>query len=207
MKPAPPRSKIGNAVVFSPPLAVGEAQKRKGKIVDEVWTIELSDEYFTRASSRFSARSDVHVIHGRSEDRLPAVLADVVGPAVFWLDGHWSGGDTAGEERECPILDEIAAIDAWDHAGGSAILIDDARLFRHGRAGGVAERMGPRHSWSQRRDLVDDLAAARFATRADAVAAAVGRRSRLSLASAFFESGGTLQVPRTRRSRVARKAA
>ena len=37
-KPVPPPSKIGNKVVFSPPLAVGDAPKRKGEIVDEVWT-------------------------------------------------------------------------------------------------------------------------------------------------------------------------
>ena len=45
---------------------------------------------------------------------------------VFWLDGHWSGGVTAGEDDECPLLDELGAI---KHRRGDIIMIDDARLF------------------------------------------------------------------------------
>jgi hypothetical protein len=37
-KPHRPSSKIGNSVVFGPPVAVGNAPQRKGKIVAEVWT-------------------------------------------------------------------------------------------------------------------------------------------------------------------------
>jgi hypothetical protein len=44
MKPAPPGSKIGRDVIFSPPVAIGEAPKRKGKIVDEVWTEVFPDK-------------------------------------------------------------------------------------------------------------------------------------------------------------------
>ncbi|MEJ0067709.1 MAG: hypothetical protein WDO24_02070 [Pseudomonadota bacterium] len=46
---------------------------------------------------------------------------------MFWLDAHWSGGPSAGEVEECPLLDEIAIV-----ASGldrHCVLIDDARLF------------------------------------------------------------------------------
>jgi hypothetical protein len=46
---------------------------------------------------------------------------------LYWLDGHWSGGPTAGAGAECPLLDEIAAI-AKGHPD-DCVLIDDARLF------------------------------------------------------------------------------
>ncbi len=36
--PLPPPSKIGNPVEFSPPVSVGEAAKRRGKIKDELWS-------------------------------------------------------------------------------------------------------------------------------------------------------------------------
>ena len=48
-------------------------------------------------------------------------------PAVFWLDAHWSGGETARGATECPVLGEIAAIRA--HSPEHAILVDDAALF------------------------------------------------------------------------------
>lgn len=44
MKPARPESKIGNKVVFAPPVAVGDVPKRRGKIVDEVWTEVFPDK-------------------------------------------------------------------------------------------------------------------------------------------------------------------
>jgi hypothetical protein len=46
---------------------------------------------------------------------------------LFWLDAHWSGGETFGEEDECPLLDEIAVIDG--DGPSHIILIDDARMF------------------------------------------------------------------------------
>jgi hypothetical protein len=47
--------------------------------------------------------------------------------ALFWLDAHWSGGNTYGQSDTCPILDEIEIINRCKY--DSFILIDDARLF------------------------------------------------------------------------------
>ncbi|KAB2906814.1 MAG: hypothetical protein F9K30_24385 [Dechloromonas sp.] len=44
MKPSPPGSKIGNPVVFAPPIAVGLSPRRKGVVIDEVWTDVLYDK-------------------------------------------------------------------------------------------------------------------------------------------------------------------
>jgi hypothetical protein len=48
-------------------------------------------------------------------------------PALFWLDAHWSGLDTAGREAECPLLAEIQLINAAPFT--HTVLVDDARLF------------------------------------------------------------------------------
>src|SRR5207249_4509096 len=72
-------------------------------------------------------RPNVSSLFGDTLAALPAVLARLDGPAVFWLDSHWSGPGTYGEDRECPVLDEIRLI---GQAGGEHFLfIDDARLF------------------------------------------------------------------------------
>lgn len=42
------------------------------------------------------------------------------------MDGHWSGGETAGEHDECPLLDELVCLSSRTE---DIILIDDARLF------------------------------------------------------------------------------
>jgi hypothetical protein len=47
-------------------------------------------------------------------------------PALFFLDGHWSGGKTAGIDDECPLMNELRSLRG---RGSDIVLIDDARLF------------------------------------------------------------------------------
>lgn len=53
-------------------------------------------------------------------------------PALFWLDGHYSGGETAQGEKDTPIYEELDRIlDAPDR--DHVIIIDDARCFGRDR--------------------------------------------------------------------------
>lgn len=92
-----------------------------------VVTIELSPEFHAAASARFRTQPRIRTLQGNSEDVLAQLLPSLNAPAVFWLDAHWSGLDTAGREAECPLLAEIGVINesAYPHV----ILVDDARLF------------------------------------------------------------------------------
>jgi hypothetical protein len=92
-----------------------------------VTTVELSPAYHAAAQARFCAQSNVHTLAGDSVVALRAVVPNLITPAIFWLDAHWSGLDTAGHEAECPVLAEIALINASSLA--HVILVDDARLF------------------------------------------------------------------------------
>ena len=59
---------------------------------------------------------------------LGSVLDRLDRPALFWLDGHFSGGITAKGEKETPVMEEIDQI--LNHrVKGHTILIDDARCF------------------------------------------------------------------------------
>jgi hypothetical protein len=66
---------------------------------------------------------------GRSQDVLSVLVQNLSQPALIWLDAHWCGGDipVAGKDEECPLLEEIAAIDSGTTQ--HLILIDDARYF------------------------------------------------------------------------------
>jgi hypothetical protein len=100
-------------------------------VFPNVITIEASAELHAQAAANFGHLKNIRFLHGHS----PAVLRQIVPmlpqPTIYWLDAHWSGGATAGRENECPLLDEIRAIDGHGpgHGHDAYILIDDARLF------------------------------------------------------------------------------
>ncbi|MCU1600555.1 MAG: hypothetical protein JWO22_1264 [Frankiales bacterium] len=102
------------------------------ELVDEVWSIELKPEILEQARANCYGRPTIHLVEGYSPEVLPALLQQVPGPALFWLDGHggtFGANDTPSHIRECPVLEEIALIDDYAHAAGSVILVDDARAF------------------------------------------------------------------------------
>lgn len=92
-----------------------------------VITVELSPTYHAAAVARFSAADNIVPLFGDSKKVLQDVVPKLTLPALFWLDAHWSGADTAGRESECPLLDELRLINA--SALPHIVLVDDARLF------------------------------------------------------------------------------
>lgn len=105
----------------------GKTAARASAIYDSVVTIENSPALYEAARARYRDVGNIEFIFGHSSVRLKEVVAKLREPCVFWLDAHWSGGDTYGSGDECPLLEEISAINGspYDHV----ILIDDARLF------------------------------------------------------------------------------
>jgi hypothetical protein len=69
-------------------------------------------------------------IHGLSEDIFPELLPKLKGKINFWLDGHYSGGLTHKGPKDCPLKEELLAIESnisnYDYV---IILIDDVRCF------------------------------------------------------------------------------
>lgn len=105
----------------------GETTAWAAEHFGRITTIELSPKFHAAAVERFRATPAVRVLNGTSAAVLREVVPALGGPAVFWLDAHWSGLDTAGRETECPLLEEIAIINAAPRE--HALLVDDARLF------------------------------------------------------------------------------
>ena len=94
----------------------------------EIDTIELGESLYTAACSRFKWYRGVRCHLGDSSVVIDRLLSELVHPAIFWLDAHYSEGDTARGNLETPILAEVRAI-ARHHIHGHVILIDDVRLF------------------------------------------------------------------------------
>lgn len=80
------------------------------------------------ARARFEGADNVQVIEGDSGNLMPELIANLEQPALFYLDGHYSGGTTGKGEQETPIVKEVEAILAGAPIG-SLVIIDDARCF------------------------------------------------------------------------------
>jgi hypothetical protein len=94
----------------------------------KIVSIELSEELWAGAVEKFRRYPHITIVQGDSSHVLPKVMADVKGPALFWLDGHYSAGVTAKGEKYCPIYAELDAI--FDNSPQPhVILVDDARHF------------------------------------------------------------------------------
>jgi len=93
----------------------------------EIYSIEISPELAQRARQRFSNNKNIHIIENDSAIALKSLLPEIKEPALFWLDGHYSGGDTGRGDKDTPIMDELASIFASEYE--HVVLIDDARCF------------------------------------------------------------------------------
>jgi hypothetical protein len=93
----------------------------------KLYSIELSEHFFALAQKRFKQYNKIQLLQGDSGEELHKLVPQFNQPALFWLDGHYSGGITAKGKLECPVYEELNAIFAspFNHV----IVIDDARLF------------------------------------------------------------------------------
>ena len=102
---------------------MGESTKKLAGIFEQVETIELSRYIALKCWVRLLPYRNVRLRCGDSAK----LLRPSTEPTFYWLDGHWSGGETAGEQRQCPLLAEIEATSPGTF--GDWYLIDDAHLF------------------------------------------------------------------------------
>ncbi len=91
-----------------------------------IFSIELSPHYYKRCCHRFNSYPNVKLYQGDSGHILSTVLQQIDAPATFWLDGHYSSGDTAKGMTNSPILAELEAIGAHP-IKTHTLLIDDIR--------------------------------------------------------------------------------
>ncbi|MDP3043285.1 MAG: hypothetical protein Q8N21_02695 [bacterium] len=107
----------------------------KGDMVDamknifsKIYSIELSPVLFAKAQERFAGASNINLRCGDSGIILKEIIQEIKIPALFWLDAHYSKGDTARGEKDTPILQELEIILSHP-VKNHVILIDDALCF------------------------------------------------------------------------------
>jgi len=105
----------------------GEMVYAQRKNFEKIISIELSEELFKIAKNRFKNYKHIEIIHRDSGKILEELINKISEPAIFWLDGHYSGFETAKGDLETPINRELKTV--LNSEINHIILVDDARMF------------------------------------------------------------------------------
>jgi len=105
---------------------MGRTARWASRDFERVITIEAAPALYEAARRRHAAVSNIRFIQGRSDEVLRQLAGELKEPSLVWLDAHWSGRETFGEEQETPIVKEIEAI--CSGACQHHVLVDDIRF-------------------------------------------------------------------------------
>jgi hypothetical protein len=121
------RKKFNPEILVKTGTFLGEMVEAQRNNFKKIYSVELSEKLYRKAKKRFKAFSHIKLLQGDSGKLMGRIISEIDAPALFWLDGHYSGGITALGDKECPVPEELTAIlqSNFRHV----ILIDDARFF------------------------------------------------------------------------------
>jgi len=133
----------------------------------KIYTIELFEPLFLKVKKRFESYPHIEPIMGDSAKQLPKLLEVIDEPALFWLDGHFSGvlegKQTGSASKKTPIIEELEAI-AGHSIKDHSILIDDARCFNGTddyptieELSIIVKKLFPNHSFEVEADIIKVL--------------------------------------------------
>ena len=95
-----------------------------------VHSIEPAKQLYDQSQRKLKKFDNVSLHFGTSEEVFPILIPTLNGDVSFWLDGHFSAGETFKAEKDTPIVKELSTISAnIENFSQLAILIDDIRCF------------------------------------------------------------------------------
>lgn len=109
---------------------LGEMIEYQERNFEKIFSIEIADLFYNFSTKRLKKKKKISIVKGNSGTELGMLLKQfsVDDRILFWLDGHYSGGNTGKGEKNCPIYEELNCI-FKGRDGKDIILIDDARCF------------------------------------------------------------------------------
>lgn len=124
------RNAIAGAPWIETGTFLGETTIFLAERFPKVTSLEPSLELCTQARARCAKYPHVEIVNDISENVFPRLLPTLGGSLNFWLDGHYSSGQTHRGPKDTPIVEELVAIEAnlarFDHV---SVMVDDVRCF------------------------------------------------------------------------------
>jgi hypothetical protein len=139
-KPSPPphavkqyvieqyRSKYDVSTLIETGTFRGDMINSQKVFFKNIYSIELDQTLHNEAKRKFQYFRNIHLIQGDSGKEIFKLISQISEKSIFWLDGHYSGMDTALGDVECPVLGEIDGVFSGS-IKNHVLLIDDARCF------------------------------------------------------------------------------
>lgn len=106
---------------------IGETINNMLPYFENLITVEVSKKYHNIVKNKFKDNQNVKCVYGDSALILENILPEKKELTIFWLDGHYSSGDTGRGINDCPLIEELKIIDK--HFTKTIIIIDDYRMF------------------------------------------------------------------------------
>lgn len=97
-------------------------------VVKTIHSVELSRDLYERAVYRFRNDPHIHLVHGDSGEVLDRIVRELHESALFWLDGHYSGGITARGQSNTPVVQELESVLRFPEYR-HVVVIDDVHCF------------------------------------------------------------------------------
>jgi hypothetical protein len=97
-------------------------------LFERCYSVEIQQHLFHMLQKRFPPTPTQQVFLGASYEQFKQSvfpLCDADDVLFFWLDGHFSAGETGGAEFPCPLIDELQAIATSCPTQKVVIAIDD----------------------------------------------------------------------------------
>jgi len=123
------RKETGARIFIEAGTFHGVTAERCASVFERVFTIELDEKLYERAAKRLARKRNIEAIRGDALIALPKVLEDEsVSDALIFLDGHFSGGETAHGDLAEPAVEELEVLSKYRNKI-KAIVVDDFRCF------------------------------------------------------------------------------
>lgn len=115
---------------------LGDTTALLSLVAERVISIEPEIKLYQLAQLRFENSKNIEIINATSESIFPVLIPKLRGDVSFWLDGHYSSGETFQGRKNTPIIEELNEIGKnLLNFNKVVIMVDDVRCFDPSIAG------------------------------------------------------------------------